>query len=377
MKKLHIFRAGVHTSSDGRELTFSDADLQGIVASYDPTLHEAPIVVGHPKADSPAYGHAASLSFADGDLFAEPIQVDDAFAALVQAGRYKKVSASFYEPDSPQNPKPGTYYLRHIGFLGAQPPALKGLKAIEFNAADEGVVEFSDGYWRERLTVRVFRRLRDFIIDRFGKDEADAVLPEYELEELAATAERERDVLEPTFNESTKPPEKAPTMSKTQAELDAEKAQRDQQTVDFAERAKTLDTREAAIAAAEAKGARREHAEFADGLVREGKLLPAHRDGLVEFMAGLPADGVVEFGEGAAAVKKPHAEWLRGFLADIKPFVDYNERGQPDGNLPDDTSADDISDRALEFQEAESKKGRVVSIADAVTHVTRKGASRS
>ncbi len=51
---------------------------------------------------------------------------------MVKAGRFKSRSASFYHPDNPNNPKPGVYYLRHVGFLGAQPPAVKGLKAVEF-----------------------------------------------------------------------------------------------------------------------------------------------------------------------------------------------------------------------------------------------------
>ncbi|STD22410.1 Uncharacterised protein [Enterobacter asburiae] len=73
-----------------------------------------------------------SLSLNGGDLLAEPDQLDPQFAELVGNGRFKKVSASFYLPDSPNNPKPGTLYLRHVGFLGAQPPSIKGLKQVSF-----------------------------------------------------------------------------------------------------------------------------------------------------------------------------------------------------------------------------------------------------
>lgn len=30
------------------------------------------------------------------------------------------------------NPKPDTYHLRHVGLLGAEPPAVKGLRPVEF-----------------------------------------------------------------------------------------------------------------------------------------------------------------------------------------------------------------------------------------------------
>lgn len=57
--------------------------------------------------------------------------------------------ASFYPKDSPQNPVQGKAFgLRHISFLGAVPPSIKGLGALrtaDFSALHEGVTfEFSE-----------------------------------------------------------------------------------------------------------------------------------------------------------------------------------------------------------------------------------------
>jgi len=143
-KPLQIFKPGRHTAMSGAELAFSESDLAATAAAYDPALAEAPIVVGHPAADAPAYGWVKALAFAEGGLEAEPDQVDPAFAEMVAAGRFKKISASFYPPESPKNPVPGVYYLRHVGFLGAQPPAVKGLRAPSFADGDEAItLEFS------------------------------------------------------------------------------------------------------------------------------------------------------------------------------------------------------------------------------------------
>ncbi|MGL9719744.1 hypothetical protein [Symbiopectobacterium sp.] len=109
-----------------------------------PALHEAPIVTGHPTTDAPAYGWIKQLSAQGRDLLAEPQQVDPAFSELVTVGRYKKISASFYLPHAPNNPAPGALYLRHVGFLGAQPPAVKGLRAVSFADTEDGVVEFTE-----------------------------------------------------------------------------------------------------------------------------------------------------------------------------------------------------------------------------------------
>ncbi|MDL7720683.1 peptidase, partial [Escherichia coli] len=97
-----------------------------------------------PRTEDPAWGWVKALSLSGVDLMAEPAQLDPQFAEMVTDGRFKKVSASFYLPDSPSNPKPGVLYLRHVGFLGAQPPSVKGLKQVSFSEQEEGVVEFAD-----------------------------------------------------------------------------------------------------------------------------------------------------------------------------------------------------------------------------------------
>jgi len=169
-KPLHIFRAGRHTAQSGACLEFSEAEVGAIAANYDPALHEAPIVVGHPRTDAPAYGWIKSLRAEGAELFAEPDQVEPAFAEMVRAGRFKRMSASFYPPKSAANPAPGSYYLKHVGFLGAQPPAVKGLKAAEFAEDGEAVtveVAFSEaeiaGVASEGFAGlrRVVSRLRD------------------------------------------------------------------------------------------------------------------------------------------------------------------------------------------------------------------------
>lgn len=55
-KHLHIFKPGRQTAMSGVTLDFSESDLEASARAYDPAKHEAPIVIGHPKHDAPAYG---------------------------------------------------------------------------------------------------------------------------------------------------------------------------------------------------------------------------------------------------------------------------------------------------------------------------------
>jgi hypothetical protein len=316
-KPIQIFKPGKRTAMSGVTLDFSDADLQATAAAYDPAKHEAPLVVGHPKHDDPAYGWAASLAYADGALEAMPSQVNADFADMVDAGAFKKVSASFYLPDAPNNPVPGVFYLRHIGFLGAQAPAVKGLRNPEFADAEEGVVEFAE--WDDVDNASLWRSLRDWIIGKFGQEEADKVVPGYTVKNLEQSAQ---DELKESLNEESTAGAPAASFSEKgvtvtleeKAALEAENAQMKQQLADSAARDKSTK--------AAAKHA--EHAAFAEALVQEGKLLPVSKDVTVATMDFMAAQDVtVEFGEGDA--KKPLLDAYKASLQASPKLVEFGE----------------------------------------------------
>lgn len=305
-KPIQIFRPGRHVAMSGDVLDFTEADLAASAAAYDPAKHEAPIVVGHPKLDAPAYGWVKSVAFADG-LEAAPHQVEPAFAEMVAAGRFKKVSASFFSPTSPQNPVPGVWYLRHVGFLGAVPPAVKGLRSPEFAAGEEGVVEFAD--WAAQQNAGLWRRMRDFLIAQFGLEKADTVIPDYSIGTLEDAARAEA---APMSAFAAPPTKEAVVTPEEKAALEAENAQLKKQVADSAARDKA--------AAAAARHAT--HASFAEEQVTAGRLTPAQRDVAVAALDAL-AEAPVEFGEGEA--KKPLAEAFREFLAALPKQVEFAE----------------------------------------------------
>ena len=145
MRHLHVFQAGTHQPMVGGSITITPADVVALAAAYDPARHEAPLVVGHPKEDEPAYGWVERATARDGGLYVDATDVDPEFAEIVRAGRYRKVSASFYRPESAGNPTPGVWALRHVGFLGAVPPAVKGLRPVTLADGDADSVTFAAG----------------------------------------------------------------------------------------------------------------------------------------------------------------------------------------------------------------------------------------
>lgn len=142
MSVIEIFRAGRHRTMSGVDREFTERDLDLVSATYSPTCHEAPLVLGHPQTDSPAYGWVRRVFRNGSSLFAEVGQASEALKQWVKEGRYKKISASFYTPESSTNPVPGAYYLKHVGFLGATAPAVKGMADPVFSEFGEGHVCF-------------------------------------------------------------------------------------------------------------------------------------------------------------------------------------------------------------------------------------------
>jgi hypothetical protein len=314
MKPLHIFKPGKHTAMSGDSFNFSESDLAATVRAYDPALHEAPLVIGHPKHDAPAAGWVKSLQATADGLIAEPQQVDAAFAEQIAKGSYKKISASFYQPDSPGNPVPGVYYLRHVGFLGAQPPAVKGLRAIELADGEEGVIEFGD--FGHELGAGLWRKLREFLISQFGSETADKVAPTWEIDSVAAAGRSPEPSIGPAFTEPTPTTEATIVNPIEAAALAAENLRLKnelQQRTDSDRAAATAEAHTANLA-------------FAEQLIGSGKLLPKHTDALVAVLdVAAGADGQpLEFGEGDA--KAPLTDALKAIFNDLPEQISFAEQ---------------------------------------------------
>lgn len=367
---IHIFRPGRHTSMQGATIDFGESDLIATAKAYDPTRHEAPLVIGHPRADAPAWGWVGGLTADEGGLFATPRQLDPAFAEMVRAGRFKKVSASFYTPDSPHNPVPGVYYLRHVGFLGAQPPAVKGLAPVPVNFAEgdteEGCVsfDFAESPGLLRWLADLFRGLREYVVEKDGTEMADRAIPSYAvsgLQEMAAASAAQAAEI-PAFAENLTPPK--------------EKSMQKQETppagnINFAETKARADELERKVAYLTGIARKERASRVVDKALADGRLTPAQSVGLADFMAGLDEEGTFDFAEdGGKTTSMSPAAFMAAFLERLPKQVDFSEAA-PGGEEAPDTSSNDIAQRALAYCEEMRTKGVTVSVTDAVAHVSK------
>jgi len=299
-----IFKTGTHTDSSGNTKTWTEQDLDRI-AAYDSAKHEAPVVIGHPKDNAPAYGWAEALK-RDGEfLYAKLKDLVPEFVDMVKKGMFKKRSISLY-PD-------GT--LRHIGFLGAMPPAIKGLPdvafsdegsiTIDFSAAENRKEEHKMSFW-ERLKKKLADSGISFS-DLFGSETPPVLYTEADIQgKVDAAVSTALKAKETEFSEKV-------------ASLDEQRRKKDED----------LKSREEALKAKETEGKKAAIASFAEDLKKKGILTPAMEKlgmGVTAFMQTIAEVGTtVEFGEGDSKGSQSPLEFMQAFLSALPPQITFRE----------------------------------------------------
>lgn len=397
MKPFRIFRPGKHTASCGTVIEFTEDDLVRAVGAYSPQLYAAPLVIGHPKTEDRAYGWAERLTYEDGHVVVHPAHVEPKFSDAVESKAFRNRSASWYMPDHPNNPSPGNLYPKHIGFLGAMPPALKGLGDIQFSeeaapldfAAPDPrpdlVLQFDEFTTEDRWSLantldsfaRQMRAFRDALIAEKGLEEADKQMPDWQIRDAEREAmrmsERAREeskknaAVTPAYTEQVAPaaitPEEKTIMTPEEiAAMQAENARLKTEATQFAE---SEAARKKADRVTAMNAALEPH-------VAAGRVLPAQRAGLAAFMATLDDDAkVIEFGE-AVDGKVPavsQLDALQGILAKLPKAVEYKEVSNNGDGKGTALTQRQVADKIREKVDAAEKSGRPISFSEASQQV--------
>ncbi len=341
---IEIFRPGTHRDDAGNTHTFTRAQLEEMAASYNASLREAPLTVGHPKDNLPAYGWVQRVYVNEaGNLAIDPHQVDPAFAEMVKGGRFKKRSASFYPPNAPHNPTPGRWYLRHVAFLGAQPPAVAGLKDI-------GFAEFGD--LAEAVSF---------------SETASAAAP------APATTQPQEHPMSDADKaelERLRAKSKADDEARAKAEADLRAAN---------ERADAAQRQASSFAEQVAADRRAGFVSFAESEIKAGRLLPKDKNTAIAALETLAAASApLSFAEGSTTTQVTPLEmcaWLQGHMSSRTAAVSFGEMA---GGAHDATAFDARGKTDAEIDQAARRyqaEHPAVSYAEALTAVTSFSAS--
>lgn len=318
---IEIFRTGLFTSDDGTEYNITDDILNEIASTYNPAFHEAPVVAGHVKHDRPAYGWVTKAYVnGAGRLLMDADKVDPQFAEMVEAGRFKKRSVSLYHPEHPANPTPGKWHLKHVAFLGAQPPAVKGLKDIEFSE-NGGCVCFS-----EALPLTPYQPKKEPVnMAENNQPAAPATTP---------TAQNNEAALQAQIADLQKQlQDKAAELEATQAQLKAA-----QEKIAVAEKEKEQQQ----VA---------EVAQFAESMVKEGRILPKDKAMEIAIMTELQKAKPAQFSEGNTTRTENKLDAYKAMVKARPKLVQFGEFAPSSATAenPDALNDDEIDKRVQAY----------------------------
>lgn len=345
-----IFAGGKQIDMAGAEHD-GDALIDKAVASFDPAFHEPPVVIGHPETDSPAWGWVsdlkAEMTRVGGKLvktlYAKFKDVPVEFQEGVALKRWKKRSAAFY-PDG---------RLRHVGWLGAQPPAVKGLPDPQFAEGEAVVFTFAEPSEDIPPEEGMLRKVYDMLIALTGKKTEEPDPPADEDDQASTadsnTQEEENDM--PEFSEAD-----------IQKKIDEAKAEGERQG------------KAAAFAEYKKQQSKTKIAEYLATKVQDGGPIPALIDaGIGNFLEQLDQSKTFAFSEGAEK-QTP----LDFFFSEVAPrlktpaFGEFaNKRNAPHFSEGGESKVDmnAVGIKAREYRFSEQAKGHKVSPAQAVQFV--------
>lgn len=357
-KWFDLFKTGTHKDTTGVEHKITGAELQAIEKKFSELNDDSPLVVGHPETNSPAYGWLKKVKVFGDKLMGMAEDVIPEFAEAVNKRMFKKISLSL-RPD---------FSIRHVGFLGAAPPAVKGLIPVPVGCFAEGpgdfTIEFSEeelnfsddwSQYKIRSIGNVVQRLRDFIVEKFGIEAADKVADQWTIDNLKEDPPPpDKEIAEAIpggFTEHTTPgrgkEDKPMEVKKTETPAAAP-------TGEFAERVATLETQNATLLeenkTLKRKGLEDKARDFVEKAAQAGRVPAKFVRGLIELVVDLQQQNQeINFSE---TEKKPAGTLLMEFIESAPVQVPTKEVGTP---AVDETQGE----TSAEFSESNTKPERL------------------
>lgn len=134
IKAAHIFKTGQHPGANAKDITFTEATLDGIVAAFDKLKQSGrvPLKFGHAdlKPGAPALGWVERIWRSGADLFGDFTDMPTAVFEAVKKGLYKFVSIELLK-NAERDGQSYPFVLDSVALLGADPPAVDGIGDLQ------------------------------------------------------------------------------------------------------------------------------------------------------------------------------------------------------------------------------------------------------
>lgn len=418
---LTIFLAGKHKTAHSKK-EWTDGDLDTVLAAtIANSANKIPFTAQtdegkHPSGNLPVFGYADKSTLRKTSykgapaLEIQPCEFAEGLFDKLKSTPMNKMSVRLDGAD---------FSLEHICFVErpavADVPALStydfsatsGKQWIDLSAdIDSAITDADFADTRMDLVGRALRGLRDWLIGKEGLEKANQILPDYGFDELtqyqpevpAYLRESINDLrsrvaameLEESIEDSTEPNENisfSQIAEDDMKELEELKAAAAQDRADFAAYKGDAEKRETAlsasneamkkqVAAMQDAGTQRENADFVDGLIREGKMLPAERDLTLQDLAlAAKMEAKINFAGVEKDMLTAKRELLtqRPVIAPLGGQIATKDRavsGSADFSLTEPEGRNALVEKAKQLA-----KERTISFAEAIDELVAEGVS--
>ncbi len=313
-KWMPILKTGTFKDKNGKVVSVNPEDLDRVISNTDLTS-DPQLVVEHPKFDEIGFGAVAQLKRVGELLFALPKEVNEKFKKAVNDGKLPGRSVTLDEK---------TFALKNISFLPPEiKPAVAGLGDYSFSQEENSrklslilpgenssfadietsnfeFAQYEISSWPFRNIRIIFRNLKNKWIEKFGKEEADELFPEWDIDETGnpPSVFEKNPVEVKQFSQSINGDEMKLDFTKLPPEVktafDALEAEKSKVTIE-------LQTATTKLTDVEKERLRNEVLQFCESDEVKLKIKPADKERVVNLLMALKEKGVIEFSSSDAS----------------------------------------------------------------------------
>lgn len=369
--KIPFLKPGKFTAVNGKEVTITKENLDEIIEATKSFAYQDdsfPLVIGHPKLDSPAYGWIKKDQVINENgvlvALAADEDINEGFLETVKKKLFKNVSVKLRKDNS----------IAHIGFLGAKAPAVTGLPSIAFAEDPESVeLEFSEyevSSWPFRSISRLFRNIKNYLIEKEGIEKANMLLNEYEIDEAGQAPRVYEKEPQRVFSETEIDPLKNNEGDDPVKiiELETQLAEKDTALLDAQRKLKEFEDKQAADALAAKKN---EFVAFCESDDIKVKIKDGEKDSIVETLLALNSVEAFEFGEGDDKQTVSPVDVVKNLIARLPNVVPAAATATTQNAADDNSSVEfaEFADKNVDAERLElHKKAVAIQKAESITY---------
>lgn len=342
--EMEVFRGGTQTDSQGNKSEWTEEKLNKIVASFNEVGEKVPAIVnkdGHSHSNGPAFGWFSGFKRVNDSIWATLGDINENFSEMLRTKAFKNRSIAL---------RPNDLSPLHVAFLGAMPPAIKGLadynfkegeefSQFEFDIGEKEFSEFTEDTFKEKLIQALGSLFSEK--EQSGKLNKNPLIGDDNMD----------------FKEQFEA-EQAKNLKLT-TELTASQAESKTFSESATSEKKRADDLQVGIDADKTKTIDKEFNAFAEQLVKDSKILPAEKSFVVTTMKTLSGQPAYDFTENGETTKRSQLEDYKKVLENKSVESLFSEKFKNGGTAADanktrlDTEMEKLTaDGKMSFSEA-------------------------